>query len=207
MLKTQKQLQSEQTRQQIIDTAARLFSRKGFYGTSMAELASATGLTKGAFYHHFDSKDDLFYAVLRSVQEKWENAVAYDVLRARNALDQITIMLEKHARLLRKEPTLCLVMTGLSAEMEDSNPSFLAALHAVYAGLIGFTEEIIVKGQANGQIRNDIDARIAALNIVGLLRGVSCFGMVGEMGLDCEVVINTFKPVLLDGLRPRESQE
>jgi hypothetical protein len=36
---------------------------------------------------------------------------------------------------------------------------------------------------------------------------VSCFGMVGEMGLDCEVVINTFKPVLLDGLRPRESQE
>jgi AcrR family transcriptional regulator len=203
MLKTQKQLQSEQTRQQIIDTAARLFSRKGFYGTSMAELASATGLTKGAFYHHFDSKDDLFYAVLRSVQEKWENAVAYDVLRARNALDQITIMLEKHARLLRKEPTLCLVMTGLSAEMEDSNPSFLAALHAVYAGLIGFTEEIIVKGQAAGQIRNDIDARIAALNIVGLLRGVSCFGMVGEMGLDCEIVINTFKPVLLDGLRPQ----
>jgi TetR/AcrR family transcriptional repressor of nem operon len=201
MIKTQKQLQSEQTRQQIVDTAARLFSRKGFYGTSMADLASATGLTKGAFYHHFDSKDALFFAVVQSVREKWQNAVAYDVLQAQNALDQLAIMLDKHARLLRKEPTLCLVMTGLSAEMEDSNPSFLAALHGVYAGLIGFTEEIILNGQANGQIRKDVDARLVALNIVGLLRGVSCFGMLGEMGLDCEIAIDAFKPVLLDGLR------
>jgi AcrR family transcriptional regulator len=203
MTMTQKQLQSEQTRRQIIDTAARLFAGKGFHGTSMAELASATGLTKGAFYHHFESKDALFFAVVESVREKWQNAVASEALQAQNALDQLAILLDSHARLLRREPTLCLVMTGLSAEMQDGNPGFMAALYSVYSALILFIEEIIRRGQADGQIRDDVEARLVALNIVGLLRGVSCFGILGEMGLDCVAVISAFKPALLDGLRAR----
>jgi hypothetical protein len=41
-----------------------------------------------------------------------------------------------------------------------------------------------------------------AINMVGLLRGVSCFGVLDEMGLDCIAVINALKPVLIEGLRP-----
>ena len=122
MSKTQKQLQSEQTRQQIIDTAARLFASRGFDGTSMSDLAAAAGLTKGAFYHHFESKDALFFAVVQSVQEKWVNAVGYEVMQATNALDQIMILLTNHAQLLRKEPTLCLVMHGLDRRNGRGQP-------------------------------------------------------------------------------------
>jgi AcrR family transcriptional regulator len=203
MTKTQKQLQSEQTRQQIIDTAARLFASRGFDGTSMSDLASAAGLTKGAFYHHFESKDALFFAVVQSVQEKWVNAVGYEVMQATNALDQIMILLTNHAQLLRKEPTLCLVMHGLTAEMEEANPSFLTALHDVYKGMIAFIQELLQTGQAQQQVRSDIDAQLMAVNLVGLLRGVSCFGVLDDIGLDCVVVINGLKPVLFEGLRPR----
>jgi len=205
MTKNQKQLQSEQTRQLIIDTAARLFASKGFHGTSMSDLASAAGLTKGAFYHHFESKDALFFAVVQSVREKWEYAVGIEVVQSQNALDQVMILLTKHAQLLRREPTLCLVMHGLTAEMEETNPGFLEALHSVYSDMIGFIEQLIRNGQAQGQIRADVDARLMALNIVGLLRGISCFGLLNEMGLDCIQVIDALKPVLLDGLRSVES--
>jgi AcrR family transcriptional regulator len=203
MAKTQKQLQGEQTRQQIIDTAAHLFARKGFYGTSMSELTSATGLTKGAFYHHFETKDDLFFAVVQSVQEKWQNAVGREIMQVENALDQLTVLLNSHARLLRQEPTLCLVIMGLTAEMEDDNSGHIAALHGVYAALITVIEGIVQNGQARGQVREDVDARLTAVNVVGLLRGLSCFGVLNDMGLDCEIVIQEFEPVLLDGLRPR----
>jgi AcrR family transcriptional regulator len=202
MSKNQKRLQSEQTQQIIIDTAAKLFASRGYNGTSMADLAAAAGLTKGAFYHHFASKEALFFAVIQSVREKWQNAVGVEVVQSQNPLEQILILLTQHARLLRREPTLCLVMHGLTAEMEESNPGFLDALQSVYRDMIGFIEEVIRSGQAQGQIRADVDARLMALNIVGLLRGISCFGLLGEMGLDCVQVIEALKPVLLDGLRP-----
>ncbi len=203
MAKTQRQIQSEQTRQQIIETAARLFARNGFHGTSMANLTAATGLTKGAFYHHFESKDDLFFAVVQSVREKWVKAVGERVIQAPNALDQLAILLDSHAHLLCQEPVLCLVITGLTAELEESNPRYVTALHGVYLGFIDFIEGIIRDGQSKQQVRNDVDARLAALNIVGLLRGISCFGLLADLGLDCEVVIRAARPVLLDGLHPR----
>ena len=95
------------------------------------------------------------------------------------------------------------MITGLTAEMEETNPGFVTTLHGVYLGLIEFIEGIIRDGQTRQQVRNDVDARLAALNIVGLLRGVSCFGVLADLGLDCETVIQAAKPVLLDGLRPR----
>ena len=169
----------------------------------MSELSAATGLTKGAFYHHFESKDELFFAVVQSVQEKWETAVATEVRHADNALEQLALLLEHHAKLLRQDPVLCLVISGLSTEMEDANPAFVVALHGVYAAFIAFVEKIIRDGQASEQVRGDVDARLIAVNIVGLLRGVSCFGVLREMDLDCEIAINAVKPVLLEGLRPR----
>jgi TetR/AcrR family transcriptional repressor of nem operon len=91
MTKTQKQIQGEQTRQKIIEAAAHLFARKGFYGTSISDLAQATELTKGAFYHHFESKEALFFAVIDMVRHTWHEAVIRDVLKVKDALPRISL--------------------------------------------------------------------------------------------------------------------
>lgn len=51
-------------RERIIETAFRLFLTRGYAGTSMAELVTETGLSKGALYHHFSSKESLRDAVI-----------------------------------------------------------------------------------------------------------------------------------------------
>ena len=50
---------SERTRQLIIDAAAPIFNKKGYAGTSMSDLTTATGLTKGSIYGNFKDKDDV----------------------------------------------------------------------------------------------------------------------------------------------------
>ncbi len=54
------------TRQEILDHAARLFRLRGYESTTIDDVMLAAGLTRGAFYAHFESKDDLFAEVLRT---------------------------------------------------------------------------------------------------------------------------------------------
>ena len=181
MSKTRKQIQSEQTQQKIIAAATQLFVRKGFYGTSISDLAQATGLTKGALYHHFENKDAIFFAVIQTVRDTWEKEVARDVLEAGDAPTRLTVLLDNHARLLRKNETICLVLNGLMMEMEGINPEFMVALKEIYGELTQFIEHIIKKGQKAGEIKSDLDPRLVSLNIVGMLRAIGCSRVFSHM--------------------------
>src|SRR5437667_7115491 len=53
------------TREKILESARRLFNRKGFSGASIEEVMSDAGLTRGGFYRHFSGKDELYAAAVR----------------------------------------------------------------------------------------------------------------------------------------------
>ena len=202
MTKTQKQLQSERTRQQIIEAATLLFVRKGFFGTSIADLAKATGLTKGALYHHFENKDALFFAVIDTVRQTWSEKMVREVLSPKDALTRLTTLIENHTRLLIENDKLCLLLNGLIMEMDGIKPDFLDALQKIYMDLTDFIESVIRKGQAAEQIRNDIDPRMLALNIVSMMRGIGCSPVFKHMGVDSMAMTETLKQLLLNALRP-----
>jgi AcrR family transcriptional regulator len=58
------------TRQELLRAASRLFLRNGFVATSLSDIAEEAGLTKGAVYSNFDSKEELFLALLAGDQER-----------------------------------------------------------------------------------------------------------------------------------------
>ena len=72
--------QAAQNRERVLETAARLFRERGFKGVGVAELMDAAGLTHGAFYGQFESKEDLMaQAVARAYEEldeRWRKAAA-----------------------------------------------------------------------------------------------------------------------------------
>src|SRR5258708_17382901 len=68
-------------RQHLLDAAAIVFTRNGFHGSTLDEVAATAGFTKGAVYSNFKSKDDLFAALLDDRIER-QFAVASEVLEA-----------------------------------------------------------------------------------------------------------------------------
>ena len=58
------QQKTEATRRALLDAARRIFARDGFEAARIEDIAGATGHTRGAFYAHFSSKEDLFFALL-----------------------------------------------------------------------------------------------------------------------------------------------
>jgi AcrR family transcriptional regulator len=203
MKKTARALQSEQTRERIIAAAMRLFVRKGFYATSIADLSAAVEMTKGALYHHFENKDAIFFSVIETIRKTWREMVGREVLKPRNALDRLGALLDSHARLIEENEAFCLVLSGLLTEMEGVNPAFLKKLQQIYADLISFIEQIVGKGKETGQLRSDLDPKLTALAIVGTLRGTGCSGpILRRLGVDYREMMQSAKRILLRGLKP-----
>jgi TetR/AcrR family fatty acid metabolism transcriptional regulator len=204
MAKTQKQLQSEGTRQRIIDAAIQLFARKGYHQTSITDLASVASLTKGALYHHFANKDALLYAVLQAAREIWREEVVRDVLKARSALDRLNVLFENHARLIREREMFCLMLSGLVMEMDGVDEGAMVALREIFADLTLFIQRIIEKGQRAGEIRSDLDARLTALNIIGMLEGNNIPWMLNRGQVDYGEMMRSLEQILMSGVRPQQ---
>jgi AcrR family transcriptional regulator len=62
---TKHQQRTEATRRALLDAAKRIFARDGFEAARIEDIAGATGHTRGAFYAHFHSKEDLFFALFK----------------------------------------------------------------------------------------------------------------------------------------------
>jgi AcrR family transcriptional regulator len=82
-VKSRRELYSEATRTALLDEATALFAERGYAGTSLEDVASASQVTRGAVYHHFASKQALFEAVF----DLQETRVTAEVIAAASAAD------------------------------------------------------------------------------------------------------------------------
>ncbi|NTU59507.1 MAG: TetR/AcrR family transcriptional regulator [Deltaproteobacteria bacterium] len=86
------------TRQQIVDQALQLFTRKGFHHTSVADLLAATGLTKGGLYGHFASKEEIWEAAYRRAVELWGGIVFAGLDAVDDPLERLGRAIEQDLR-------------------------------------------------------------------------------------------------------------
>jgi TetR/AcrR family transcriptional repressor of nem operon len=82
------------TRHNIIEKSMDLFSVKGFFNTSIADIVQATGLTKGGLYGHFKNKEDIWYAVYDECVRIWKRIVFDGVAAISDPLERIDRVVE-----------------------------------------------------------------------------------------------------------------
>jgi|UniRef100_A0A7V6A3T7 TetR/AcrR family transcriptional repressor of nem operon len=82
------------TRQNIIEKSMDLFSVKGFFNTSIADIVEATGLTKGGLYGHFKNKEEIWYAVYEECVRIWKRMVFEGVKEISDPLERIDKVME-----------------------------------------------------------------------------------------------------------------
>jgi AcrR family transcriptional regulator len=122
------------TRHRILHAARELFVERGYAGTSVRDIAEHLGMTKGALYYHFSSKEDLLYALLEPLLEALEEFVAQarDTGRVGDLVRRLVDLLDEHRLLLRSflgDPS---VKRGLLAQHRI--PARLGELSQVLAG-------------------------------------------------------------------------
>jgi|SRR6267142_3431218 TetR/AcrR family transcriptional regulator, transcriptional repressor for nem operon len=124
---------AKSTRDQIIETADKLFYEEGYEHTSFADIAQAVAISRGNFYHHFKAKDEILDAVIglrlantRRMLERWEIADDDPAERIRS---YIHIVIDNRAKIRRygcPVGTLCAELAKLDhPSREEANELFM----------------------------------------------------------------------------------
>ena len=113
---------SEATRSYIIETAAPIFNKNGYIGTSLSEILKQTPLTKGAIYHHFENKDDLALAALDYNLKFVSERIFSSVKEKTHSCDKLTVFAEafKKNYEVMKQMGGCPVMNA-AVDSDDGN--------------------------------------------------------------------------------------
>ena len=148
----------EETIQKILDTAERLFIKKGHDHTSLQDIIESTGLSKGGIYHHFASKEDIFYYVCNRIGQR--NGEVLSQVRddpALSGLDKLRTIFKVSLHPDRQAKMFCMMPYLLD------NERFLASeMRSIFMEVAPcFIEPIIRQGIADGSIQTDAPKELA----------------------------------------------
>jgi AcrR family transcriptional regulator len=170
-----RQARSERTRETIIRAAADMFERYGYGATSLSDVISHAGVTKGSLYFHFASKEALAHTVVNEQHAMWmEQARAFANLPA-PALEGLVRMSFGLAEQLIEQPV---VRAGIRLTLEDG--TFQRPRLGPYLDWIGAVEDLLRRGAAERELRLTVDPARASRFIVSAFTGVQLVAQVLE---------------------------
>jgi TetR/AcrR family transcriptional regulator, transcriptional repressor for nem operon len=192
------------TREKLLAAAFDEIYRRGFQAASLDSILARAGVTKGALYHHFPDKRTLGFAVVDNVVrdlllERWLGLLEQ---QPGDPLTAIQGMLKERAvQLTGHEVVLGCPLNNLAQEMSPLDERFRRRVSATYDRWIEGFSKVLRRGQSEGTVRRDVNAREVAAFLVGAIEG--SFGL--AKSAQSEAILRSNLAVLsrlLDGLRP-----
>jgi AcrR family transcriptional regulator len=166
----------ETTRQRILRTAFEEFYRHGFQAGILNRIVEQTGLTKGALFHHFASKQELGYAVVDEVI--WPRFQALWVEPLEHSTDPIRDLKRVLRRMADEGPgggvTLdqgC-PLNNLAQEMSPLDEGFRQRLERIYLAWRLAFKTALANGVRAGTVRKDVSPVKVAAFIVAAIEGI-----------------------------------
>ena len=206
---TDRVLKREAKKKGIIEAAARVFARRGYSGTVMADIAEESGIGKGTLYEYFKSKEALFFAVFEWYLEK-SGAKAQVSLTdlgktASERLKLCSQILMTAWEELRDIYSLTMEFWAASTSSQIKD-RFKHAFQKGYREYRSLVAALIREGIAQGEFRNDLAVESVAAALVGTWDALLLQAWFDD-GFDPVVMADGFMDALMDGLRNTEAPE
>lgn len=163
-------------RENIIHEAQKLFSLNGFLSTGINDIIRAAGTSKGGFYNHFCSKEELFLEVLAESQKIWRDKVLYLVNQIESPTEKINQILVNYRDLYLKDsdnfPGGCIFIT-FSVELDDTRPHLMQEVNKGFVGLKNLLQQFLEEGKEQGELKEDVNINRATELIFSGMIGTS----------------------------------
>jgi TetR/AcrR family transcriptional regulator, cholesterol catabolism regulator len=186
-------------RAELVRAAARLFSERGYHGTSMQHLADALGLQRGSLYAHIGSKEELLLDVVEEGAERFLERGAEAAKLQAPAGDRLRHFLAGHIATVVEHLDAATVFLN---EWRYLSPDLRAVVQQKRDSYEALIRGIIEEGKRNGEFREDADTRIASLGVLSVGNWIyAWYRPEGELGP--QEIGEKFADLLVTGLEAR----
>ena len=193
--------QTGNTEERILKQAMRLFLEKGYHGTSIDDITKAAGLTKGALYWHFGSKEDLLKRIVEEFERRFLDGLIQAVKDAQgDILDKMEKFFRYNAAFSYYNRELCVSFTTLAAELVGAHHGTEPEFKRVYKKYQKFLSNLILQGKKEKIFKKEIDPDLTALIIIAFHDGILIRWFMNRSEINGEAYVNTFKKIMLEGL-------
>jgi TetR/AcrR family transcriptional repressor of nem operon len=176
----------------IIHESMKLFSLNGFLGTSIDDILSASNSSKGGFYNHFKSKEDLFLEVLDEARKIWRDRNLKGLSQNQDALTNIKKLLINFRDVYLKNsesfPGGCIFIM-LMVEVKNQRPHLSKEIKKGFVGLKNMIKRYLEEAKDSGQLKNGADTdEMSEILFNGMLgAAVSYNGKDSDSALDAAI--------------------
>lgn len=181
-------------REKIIRESMKLFSLKGFLSASINEILVAAGTSKGGFYNHFSSKEDLFLAVLAHAQSIWREMVIHGLNDTDSPMEKVKIILRNYKDRYLKDseifPGGCIFIT-LSVELDDQIPHLSAEVNKGFIGFKALLKRLLDKSLETGELNPAVNTETMSEMLFSAMVGSSVLYGVGKSAERLDKSINS----------------
>ncbi|RJP28341.1 MAG: TetR/AcrR family transcriptional regulator [Actinobacteria bacterium] len=191
--------QAEETRRRLAETALQLYSSRGYDHVSVDDICREAGVSKGTFYVHFKSKDQVLVEEFLELDRFYLDSLG-EIAKIASGVERLIALGRYSLRHLAGLGKDYLKVAFSSQIAPGRGPSPLAAkARASYKVALRLVRE----AQKRGELRSDLSSEEITLALVRAIRGIVFEWCLLDGRFDLEQAGETLLKILIDGLNPR----
>tara|TARA_B100000212_G_scaffold211391_1_gene159758 strand:+ start:297 stop:899 length:603 start_codon:yes stop_codon:yes gene_type:complete len=192
-------MSKENSKNQILKAALKIFVVNGYSNTKMDDIADEAGFSKGAVYHHFSSKDDLFFSLI----DYWETSFLpkfYSNNYSNVSLVKVLKELASEvASNFKNKKYLFLAELEIWA-LSNRDSKVRERTKKLYNKMLSHLENIFTNAINDGEYKN-IDPGMAAMAVMTSMQGVIWFSIFDHKNFTAEEYVNEVMNFIINGLK------
>lgn len=184
---------AEKTRQFIIEQSAPLFNTKGVAGTSMSDIMEATNMAKGGLYGHFETKEELSHAVVDYNMKMVGQKLSTAINKHTTARGKLEAVLNFFSNPLKPTVEGGCPLLNFGMEADDTNPVIRKKIKNGIEDMQHVFQNIIEQGIADGEFKNNNNAREMAIKMFAMLEGATMICRVAGHTNQMKIIIDILR--------------
>ncbi len=153
------------TKKKLLDAAARVFSEKGYYSATIAEIARNTGVSKGAIFHYFPTKSRVLFSLMSTFIETLQTGLEAQ-------LQEVDDPVEKLKKFIRRHLMLCIENSIVAKvylhEKQYLDPEDFSALQLIEGDYVNVCRKVILEIKSYRLSKPELDSTTSLYALLGM---------------------------------------